>query len=151
MFAATVETTSAVFTETLTATPPLISAAWMVRVPEVPAVLEPAPLVKPVVAPVSTSWSLRLTVMTVEPTAPPENPIVFRVLVPIVVLSREYEELCQEASCRAWVTVACIELMVDLIDVRPLSAALRMLTPLVIESRRLVSSPARDERAEAVK
>src|SRR3978361_487946 len=41
--------------------------------------------------------------------------------------------------------------MVVVIDVRPLSAALMILTPLVIESSRLVSSPARDERAAAVK
>src|SRR5262249_17064887 len=37
------------------------------------------------------------------------------------------------------------------IDVRPLSAALSVLIPLVIESRRLVSSPARAESAAAVK
>src|SRR6195256_4204246 len=77
--------------------------------------------------------------------------MVFRADVPIVVLSRAKEELCQEASCRAWVTVACIDWMVVVIDVRPLSAALMMFTPLVIESRRLVSSWAREERAAAVK
>ena len=55
MFAATVETTSVLVTDTETALPPLISAAWMVRVPEVPTVLVPAPAWKPVVAPVSVS------------------------------------------------------------------------------------------------
>src|SRR5712675_2005962 len=90
--------------------------------------------------------------MTVEPTAPPENPIVFMLLVLLIVaVSREYDPLCQEASCRAWVTVACIDWMVVVIDVRPLSAALMTFTPLVIESSRLVSSPARDERDAAVK
>src|SRR5262249_57261954 len=41
--------------------------------------------------------------------------------------------------------------MVVVIDVRPLSAALSVLIPLVIESSRLVNSPARAERAAAVK
>src|ERR1043165_9257292 len=41
--------------------------------------------------------------------------------------------------------------MVVVIDVRPLSAALSVLMPLVIESRRLVNSPARADRAAAVK
>src|SRR6266481_2652965 len=41
--------------------------------------------------------------------------------------------------------------MVVVIDVRPLSAALSVLMPLVIESSRLVSSPARADRAAAVK
>src|SRR5262245_63572020 len=41
--------------------------------------------------------------------------------------------------------------MVVVIDVRPLSAALSVLIPLVIESRRLVNSPARADRAAAVK
>src|SRR5258708_13816377 len=47
--------------------------------------------------------------------------------------------------------VACVEWMLVVIEVRPVSAALMTLTPLVIESSRLVSSPARDERAAAVK
>src|SRR5712671_6128765 len=152
MFAATVETTSAVFTDTLTATPPLMSAAWMVRVPEVPAAPVPVDVPpKPEVAPERVSWSLRPTVTTVAPTAPPEKPIVFGELVPMIVLSMVYDPLCQEASCRAWVMVACIDWMLVVIDVRPLSAALRMLTPLVIESSRLVNSPAREERDAAVK
>src|ERR1700730_3464420 len=88
--------------------------------------------------------------MTVAPTAPPEKPIVFTELVPMVVLSRAYDPLCQEASCRAWVMVACIDWMLVVIDVRPLSVALMTFTPLVIESRRLVNSPAREERDAAV-
>jgi len=47
--------------------------------------------------------------------------------------------------------VACIDWMLVVIDVRPLSAALMTLTPLVIESSRLVNSPAREERDAAVK
>src|SRR5262249_17176970 len=41
--------------------------------------------------------------------------------------------------------------MVVVIDVRPLSAALSVLIPLVIESRRLVNSQARADSAAAVK
>src|SRR5258708_39052758 len=47
--------------------------------------------------------------------------------------------------------VACIDWMLVVIDVRPLSAALMTLTPLVIESSRLVNSPAREERDAAGK
>src|SRR5215467_15822028 len=41
--------------------------------------------------------------------------------------------------------------MVVVIEVKPLLAALMVLTPLVMESRRLVNSDARAERAAAVK
>src|SRR5215467_7808542 len=41
--------------------------------------------------------------------------------------------------------------MVVVIEVKPLLAALMVLTPLVMESRRLVNSDARDDKAAAVK
>src|SRR5215472_9963591 len=41
--------------------------------------------------------------------------------------------------------------MVVVIEVKPLLAALMVLTPLVMESRRLVNSDARDDSAAAVK
>jgi hypothetical protein len=85
MFCTTVETTSAVFTDTV-ALPPVISDAVMVRVPEVPTA--PVPVVvppKPVVAPVIDCWSLRWTETTVPPTEPFENPIVLKELVLLIV------------------------------------------------------------------
>src|SRR5262252_2271256 len=151
MLAAPVETTSLVPTVTLTVVPLLMSAAWIVSVPAEDA--PPVPVVppKPVVAPTNVSVSLRLTLITVEPTAPPEKPMDFSEAVPIVVLSTVYDVLCQEASWRAWVTVASIDWMVVVIEVKPLLAALMVLTPLVMESRRFVNSDARAESAAAVK
>src|SRR5262249_15084906 len=79
------------------------------------------------------------------------NWMYFRAVVPIDVESIEYVPLCQDASWRAWVTVACIDSMVVVIELRPLSAALSVFTPLVIESSRLDSSWLRVDRAAAVK
>src|SRR5262249_188833 len=151
MLAATVEATSVVPTVTLIAVPLLMSAAWMVSVPAEDAPVVPVVPPKPAVPPFNVSVSLRLTLITVEPTAPPEKPMDFNEDVPIVGLSTLYDVLCEEASWGAWVTVACIDWMVVVIEVRPLLAALMVLTPLVMESRRLVSSDARAESAAAVK
>ena len=151
MLAATVETTSVVATATLIAVPPLMSAAWMVSAPLALAPVVPVVPPKPVVAPVSVSWSLIGMVTGVLPTAPAWKLMDLSAVVPIVVASIVNDELCQEASWRTWVTVACIDWMVVVIEVRPLSAALSVFTPLVIELSRLESSVLRVVREAAVK
>src|SRR5262249_53759691 len=146
MLAAITEGVAWVVTATVAALPPLMSAAWMVRLPAWLALLVAA--VKP---PVIFSWSLRATLIAVPPTAPAWKLMYLSVVVPIVVGSIVYDELCHEPSWRAWVTVACIDWIVVVIDVRPLSAALSVFTPLVIASRRLVSSVLRVVSDAAVK
>src|SRR5690242_6789413 len=97
----------------------------MVKEPAVPAVATPCALFGPVKppAPVKVSLSLRLT-DTLPLTAPPENVSAFRppALLKADVL-KENDWLCHEESWRAWVTVACIDWMMLVIDVRPLLEA----------------------------
>src|SRR5688572_21841382 len=87
----------------------------------------------------------------VAPTSPPENVRFFADAVPIAVASTVNDVAFQEASCRAWVTVAFKLSTVVVIAVRPLSAAFTVLMPFAIESSSFPRSEAREERADEVK